>query len=74
MDHFTRVSTEDYIVASFTSTECGKQTFERVRGEIKERPLELSKTQANKEKVQTHLTQETENERAPIVLFHCSFT
>ena len=49
MDYFNRVSTEEYIVASFTSTECGKQMFERVRGEIKERPLELSKTQANKE-------------------------
>ena len=39
MDYFNRVSTEEYIVASFTSTECGKQMFERVRGEIKERPL-----------------------------------
>ena len=31
--------------------------------------MELSETQADKEKVQTHLTQEVLNERAPIVLY-----
>ena len=33
-------------------------------GRSRKRPLELNEMQADKEKVQTHLTQETVNERA----------
>ena len=72
MDYFSRVSTEDYVATSFTSTECGKNMIKWVKkpvGRSRKHPLELSETQADKEKVQTHLTQETVNERAPIVLF-----
>ena len=64
MVYFNRVSTEDYVAASFTSTECGKKMVKQVKtvGRSRKHPLELSEMQAHKEKVQTHLTQETANE------------
>ena len=46
---------------------------QRPVGRSRKHPLELSETQVDKEKVQTHLTQESANERAPIVLFNYSF-
>ena len=40
MDYFNRGSTEDYVAASFTSTECGKKMVKRVKwpGETNEAP------------------------------------
>ena len=53
-DYFNRVSTEDYVAASFTSKERGKKTVTGPPGRPRKRPLELSdgKAQADKENVQ----------------------
>ena len=50
MDYFNSGSTEDYVAASFTSTECGKKMVKRVSdlGRPMKRPLELSEAQADK--------------------------
>ena len=65
IDYFNHISTEGNVTASFTYV-CGKKMVERVKrpvGRSRMRPLKLSEPQADKEKVQTLLTQETANER-----------
>ena len=49
-DYFSRVTTKDYVAASFKSTERGKKTVKRPVGRPRKRPLESDgQAQANKE-------------------------
>ena len=57
------VSTEDNVTTSLHTWEDG-QVGQMTCGEIKKCPMELIEMHADRKKVQTHLSQETANERA----------